>query len=60
MMLSTLWLCVALVLLLNGHPLTAALLALPWFPHHRWEQRVIRAAQVNRRMAKLANTSDKN
>jgi hypothetical protein len=56
-MLSTLWLIMMLVLFLNGHPFTAALAALPWFPHHRWEQKVIR---MSRRVAKLAATSEQN
>lgn len=38
MMASTIWLIVSLVLLYNVHPITAALLALPWFAHRRWEQ----------------------
>jgi hypothetical protein len=38
MMLSTVWLIAALVFWMYGHPFTAAMLALPWFVHRRWER----------------------
>lgn len=39
MMLSTVWLAVGFVLSIHGQPLTAAIVTLPWFLHHRWEER---------------------
>jgi hypothetical protein len=39
MMLSTVWLAIAVVLALNGHDLTSAVPIVPWFLHRRWERR---------------------
>ena len=39
MMLSTFWLAFGFVLTVNGHPLTAVMLTLPWFVHRRWERK---------------------
>jgi hypothetical protein len=47
MMLSTFWLALAAVLAFNGSPLTAGIIALPWFIHHRWEQH-FHAAQLSK------------
>jgi hypothetical protein len=39
MKLSTIWLLVVLVLAWNGHLVTGAAFAFPWFAHRRWERR---------------------
>lgn len=38
MKLSTVWLLVVLVLAWNGHPMTGAFFAFPWFFHRQWEK----------------------
>jgi hypothetical protein len=38
MKLSTIWLLIILVLAFNGHVLTGAIFALPWFAHRQWEK----------------------
>ena len=39
MWLSTIWLGIAFAFAQDGHCFSAALVALCWFPHHRWEKR---------------------
>ena len=39
MKLSMVWLLIVIVVACNGHPMTGAIFALPWFVHRRWESK---------------------
>lgn len=39
---SVIWLLLVLGIAMNGHPMTGAFFAFPWFAHRRWEKMVRR------------------